>query len=169
MLSFPFSGMESLIRREFSKEKQPAWRSSVQGMMLDAECTNQDCEAFNERVIVKLGMTTIDLKYDGDRITCPQCEQRCARGVDDTVLFTACCWKFEGVLADGEKRSAEGRVDDTGSSLLFPHVCTAAFDVVLVEQSFAACAGVYEMERRAEKGSIDVMWKSLCISATPPS
>ena len=113
--------MESLIRREFSKEKQPAWRSSVQGMMLDAECTNQDCEAFNERVIVKLGMTTIDLKYDGDRITCPQCEQCCARGVDDTVLFTACCWKFEGVLADGEKRSAEGRVDDTGSSLLFPH------------------------------------------------
>jgi len=134
--------MESLIRREFCKEKQPAWRSSVRGMMLDAECTNQDCEAFNERVIVKLGMTTIDLKYDGDRITCPQCEQRCARGVDDTVLFTACCWKFEGVLADGEKRSAEGRVDDTG---------------------------VYEMERRAEKGSIDVMWKSLCISATPPS
>jgi hypothetical protein len=55
------------------------------------------------------------------------------------VLFCGCSWKYEGVMADGERKDVEGRVDDSGA---------------------------YDMERRSEKGTIDVLWKSLVISAS---
>jgi hypothetical protein len=42
-------------------------------------------------------------------------------------------------MADGERKDVEGRVDDSGA---------------------------YDMERRSEKGTIDVLWKSLVISAS---
>jgi hypothetical protein len=72
-------------------------------------------------------------------IKCPQCESPCPQGPRDTVLFCGCSWKYEGVMADGERKDVEGRVDDSGA---------------------------YDMERRSEKGTIDVLWKSLVISAS---
>jgi hypothetical protein len=91
-------------------------------------------------VVVRLGICHFDFETDAGKIVCPICTEKCKRGADDTVLLTGCSWKFEGVLCDGEKRAAEG------------HAPSDAF---------------YQMEKRGEKGTTDVMWKSLVIISSP--
>ena len=138
VLSFPFSGMENLFRKEFA-DTAPPWRTIGQGTNLMARCTNKECEAVDEAVVVRLGKCCFDFEKDADLIACPRCYQPCTRSPDDTVLFVKCGWKFDGTLCDGERRSAEGRVPG---------------------------GGYYEMEPRSEKGTVDVMWKSLTITTT---
>ena len=107
---------------------------------MDVTCTNPECEAYNQHVMVKLGLCTLgfNLLTDwDDRVKCPQCNVQCAHRADDTVTFFDCCWKYEGVTVDGEQRSAEGRVGRDAA---------------------------YEMERRSEKGTLDALWRSLVIT-----
>merc|ERR550537_534391 len=63
VLSFPFSGMESLRRIELTTGA-PAWRNIKPGMSIDVRCTNKECEAHQERVLCNLGQTRFDLQLD---------------------------------------------------------------------------------------------------------
>ena len=138
VLSFPFSGMESLRRIELSSGA-PTWRTVRPGIALDVTCENKECKAVNKQVLCNLGRSRFDLQLDWSKVCCPQCAEPCPRRPSDTVVFFDCGWKYEGLMVDGESKAAEGRAD---------------------------AKAAYAMERGAEKGTIDVMWKSLVISAS---
>jgi hypothetical protein len=64
ILSFPFSGMDSLRKIKFGGEDIPSWRQSCRGMMIDVQCANEKCNAHKERVLVKLGFSRFDYTTD---------------------------------------------------------------------------------------------------------
>eukprot|EP01047_Picozoa_sp_COSAG01_P038041 COSAG01_NODE_3062_length_6651_cov_63.810745_4_plen_402_part_00 len=109
VLSFPFSGMESLKRQEFSKTA-PVWRRCGRGMNLDVTCSNSECKAHGKRVLVQLGLRNFDFKRDWEMAKCPQCRKECPHGPKDTVLFTDCCWKFEGELVSHSQLRVRGEI-----------------------------------------------------------
>ena len=78
------------VMHEWSREAPP-WREAAPGMCLEGECTNQDCEAHMEMVVVEQGYCEFDYLNDAHMCKCPMCEQPI---VPSTCGFNNCRWKF---------------------------------------------------------------------------
>ncbi|EGZ22190.1 hypothetical protein PHYSODRAFT_299596 [Phytophthora sojae] len=76
--------------------KAPDWRTCAEGLNLEGECENDDCEAFGNMVIHQFGFDSFNLMRD-HRVPCPNCEKDFK---PVTCGFHRCVWKFDGKLSD---------------------------------------------------------------------
>ena len=51
----------------------PRWRMCGPGINLEGKCTNQDCEAYTQDVIIPIPYKKFDLMLDQDKSKCPMC------------------------------------------------------------------------------------------------
>jgi ubiquitin len=89
------SNEAGLQRRKFSKSA-PKWRKAADGLNLEGLCTNSNCEAHEQMVIMRIGMGVFDVLLDSNAKTtrCPLC----AKFVQPlTCAFSNCEWKWTGL------------------------------------------------------------------------
>jgi hypothetical protein len=103
---FPFSGMQKLMRMEWSKTKVGSWLTLRNGLAIMATCKNPACKAVKNKgdlgqagVLVNLDYSRFDVCDDDTwkyKIKCPECKESCGRSATDTVYLCNTVWKFEG-------------------------------------------------------------------------
>lgn len=98
--SFANISGEAMVARAFAASG-PSYRVLRPGLALGGKCTNKSCEAFGEMVCCNKGLEEFDLIRDNAR--CPVCEHRV---LPETCYFSACKWRFVGMLKDGTVRHA---------------------------------------------------------------
>jgi hypothetical protein len=88
-------GQDGVTRIKFQRPGAvPAWRRNVEpGMCLEGVCTNEDCEAYEEMVIMPLGMGWCDivLGMNGEKNCCPICSKFVQ---PKTIAFNNCRYKL---------------------------------------------------------------------------
>lgn len=92
------SSSKGLTKQTWSKTG-PRWRIASPGLCLEGTCVNDQCEAHNQRVVIRIGYKRFDLIVGADESTsiCPVCRKY----VDpETCAFNNCWWKYEGVRQD---------------------------------------------------------------------
>ncbi|CAF2725634.1 unnamed protein product [Rotaria sp. Silwood2] len=83
------------IKRTPWATKAPRWRIAGRGLCLEGICTNPQCEANGEQVIMTIGYKVFDVVTDSDDTTtmCPICKKY----VEPMICgFNNCRWRFEG-------------------------------------------------------------------------
>ncbi|KAE8960828.1 hypothetical protein PR001_g30251 [Phytophthora rubi] len=91
------SDNSNLTEQSLSNEA-PDWRVCDEGLNIEGECENRECEAFGQMVIYQYGFDSFNLMGDRD-VECPKCYETFT---PITCGFYKCVWKFEGV------RSSDG-------------------------------------------------------------
>ena len=94
----------------------PRWCVVSPGLSIEGQCSNADCAAYGERVIVNKGFSKFNLEVDGQgpaageelasRTPCPECQQHV---VPRTAAFNRCYWSWDGMKVrsgDWEELSA---------------------------------------------------------------
>ena len=86
-------------------KKAPKWRRASRGLCIEGMCSNDDCEAYDEKVVVSKGFAKFDLQVDGrpaegaamkshSTCACPMCDEFI---VPLTASFNNCYWRWDGV------------------------------------------------------------------------
>lgn len=77
----------------------PRWRIASPGLCLEGICTNKQCDAHNQRVVIPVGYEKFDMLLDtNDNTTiCPVCEQYVE---PQTCGFNNCWWRYQGIKQD---------------------------------------------------------------------
>ena len=100
----------------------PMWQDALPGLCVNGKCTNPQCEAAGEMVIVSYGFTrdtmdgVFDLEKHSPSLTCPMCPQHVQPPI--TFAFESCEWKYCGeslTWMEGAKEIPESewlRADD---------------------------------------------------------
>jgi len=73
----------------------PDWRVASQGLCLEGKCTNKDCEAYGQWVIINKKIGTYDMTREQHTNKCPMCQkfvktEKCA--------FNNCSYAYTGVM-----------------------------------------------------------------------
>ncbi|KAJ5078112.1 polyubiquitin-c [Anaeramoeba ignava] len=92
-----------------SKEKKNStWRDFVPGFNIESKCSNKDCKAFGEYVIIKFGIGKFDLlsKKVLKKCLCPECKKILD---PEKPAFFNCQWKFQGVKKEKEKEKLKNK------------------------------------------------------------
>lgn len=89
-------------------EEGPSWRIVTKGLNLEGKCATTSCNAFNEKVVVKLGMGTFEVVEQNAEATCPQCNGNFKEDITN-CYFWDCIYEFKGVLDDRTKFSLENQ------------------------------------------------------------
>jgi|GEM_PF-2508941 hypothetical protein len=71
----------------------PDWRICSKGLCFEGLCENKNCKAYNQQVIVNMGIREFDYLYDMNLIWCPMCQKKVE---PITCGFNNCYWKFAG-------------------------------------------------------------------------
>lgn len=89
------SNEDGLERRQWSSSA-PKWREACGGLNLEGRCTNSDCEAHGEMVIMPMSYGVFDVLLDSNAKTtcCPCCDQFVQ---PLTCAFSKCEWKWTGL------------------------------------------------------------------------
>ena len=89
------SNNKGLKRREWSKTAPP-WRITKGGLCLEGLCTNNQCKAYNQSVVMPIGYKTFDMLIDSNETTtkCPICQTYVE---PKTCAFSNCWWRYEGI------------------------------------------------------------------------
>ena len=89
------SNEAGLQHRQFDPSA-PEWRIADRGLNLEGRCTNADCEAFDEMVIMQMGYGVFDVLLDSnaDTTRCPCCDEFVQ---PLTCAFSRCEWKWSGL------------------------------------------------------------------------
>lgn len=74
----------------------PQWRTASSGLSLEGLCTNSDCEAHEQMVVMPMGLRVFDIQTESNAETtrCPCC-QTFVQPL--TCGFTDCEWKWTGL------------------------------------------------------------------------
>ncbi|CAF1051853.1 unnamed protein product [Brachionus calyciflorus] len=88
------------------KEHLEDWRIAKAGLCLEGKCENSECLAFNEMVIMNMGVPYIHhvgMIFNKKETKCPQCESY-VKAI--TCSFNNCKWRYSGILVtkDGPVR-----------------------------------------------------------------
>ncbi len=89
------SNTRGLKRVEWSK-KAPQWRRASPGICLEGSCTNNNCNAYLQKVVINIGMGKFDVLTDATENVskCPICSLY----IDpDTCAFNRCMWRWSGM------------------------------------------------------------------------
>ena len=106
------SDSSGLTKEEFS-EDAPDSRIARGGLCLEGECSNGECEAHGQMVIVNHGYEKFDLAQPNlDEKRCPLCDHAV---VPITCGFTDCEWRYKG-RQPGKKKLVRGRWKEVGHS-----------------------------------------------------
>ena len=74
----------------------PRWRSASPGICLEGNCIKQSCPAFNQKVIINIGLRRFDLLVDTNASTC-KCPE-CGQYVEPiSCAFNRCMWRWYGI------------------------------------------------------------------------
>jgi ubiquitin C len=92
------SNNKGLKRVEWSKTGPP-WRTPQHGLCLEGLCTNTQCKAYNQCVIMPIGYKKFDILIDPDENTtkCPLCQKFIE---PKTCAFNNCWWRYQGIKQD---------------------------------------------------------------------
>ncbi|CAF4548041.1 unnamed protein product [Rotaria socialis] len=115
---FGVSNDDNLQQLKLS-EPTRRWRIVYPGLFFEAKCTNDECVAYDQEVIVNIGLKRFDFLVDVDKITC-QCPC-CSDWVNPHIAkcaFNRCEWRYSGKKQMGEQAPEEvfsswNEVDDT--------------------------------------------------------
>ena len=118
-IGFQFSSMNDAHYQKFAKEA-PSWREATKGLNLQGTCANEDCQAFNQRVVINKGMGHI--KNIGKELfnsNCPACGLK-AKKVNG-LFFALCKYTFTGVQSEPEENrvALEGKAEREDACLRF--------------------------------------------------
>jgi len=85
------------------KDTTPEWRYVRQpGLCVEGICEDEDCKAYNQRVVINRGISTYDLKRDQINNDCPMCNSH----VNVTkYAFNNCSYSYAGIFMDEKKRT----------------------------------------------------------------
>ena len=74
----------------------PNWRRASPGICLEGKCTKQSCPAFNQKVIINIGLRRFDLLVDANAniCKCPECGQYVE---PISCAFNRCMWRWYGI------------------------------------------------------------------------
>ena len=88
--------------RSFSKDG-PHWRTCRNGLFLRGYCTNSQCKAYLDYVVMNKHHESFDLKYDKHSSTnvCPECNHYV---VVKSFGFCGCKYKIHAEFSNGEKK-----------------------------------------------------------------
>ena len=89
------SNEAGLERRPWNKSA-PKWRRAADGLNLEGICTNRQCEAYDDLVIMTLKFRVFDVLLDSNEKTtrCPCCRTFVQ---PLTCAFSNCEWKWTGL------------------------------------------------------------------------
>lgn len=92
------SNNTGLKRVDWSNRASP-WRISKPGLCLEGICSNNQCEAHGQRVIMPIGYTVFDIVTDSNETTtkCPVCNKYVE---PVTCGFNNCWWRYQGIKQD---------------------------------------------------------------------
>lgn len=81
-------------KRKWSS-RAPNWRIAHGGLNLEGKCTNRECEAYRQMVIIPMGLcVTFQLGMPGYTTKCPMCYEHVNV---DTCGFSNCEWRTFGI------------------------------------------------------------------------
>ena len=80
-------------------ETAPMWRMvQKDGLCLEGKCTNEDCDAEGEWVVISKGIGTYDLVYDEHTNRCPICAKYVKT---EKCAFNNCQYAYTGIMLQG--------------------------------------------------------------------
>jgi len=99
-----------------ANDRVASFQTVKEGLNFATVCTNPSCEAFQNKVIVNLGLRKSIVQRDRWECNrCPSCDSTCG---DITALITSSCtWKYSGYTAKGEKVQRDGVAERETESL----------------------------------------------------
>ncbi|KAJ5078116.1 tripartite motif-containing protein 2-like protein [Anaeramoeba ignava] len=97
--------LDEMKKKTFSKNV-PIWKQICKGLNLEGKCTNQDCKAHNEWVIMHFGFGTFEMNSQKvlEKSICPICKELVE---PEKPAFVDCKWKFEGIKKENGKMKQE--------------------------------------------------------------
>ena len=104
---------KGLIQNLSFSDSAPHWRSVTHGLNLFGICKNSKCQAFNEEVVYKVGIThkKFNLQENVTNIKCPMCSKII---VPKTCGFWKCEYQFEGdKIEDGDLKHVDTKCKET--------------------------------------------------------
>lgn len=96
-----FSDLESIVHVPLSQEAED-WREIIPGLNMEGTCTNEKCEAKDQRVFDKKGFVTFELPDDLKNVCCPMCKEQL--GKVTTSAFWDCDFSIIGTK-EGQTKS----------------------------------------------------------------
>ena len=114
---------ENLERRAWSSNA-PKWRIAKSGLCVEGKCTNEECEANGNMVVISMGFCSFTLPDDDCRCSCPLCSKRVQ---PVTCAFNNCRWKWAGKKVEpfpnppSEYRDRKWQVADDAYHLFKPN------------------------------------------------
>ena len=82
----------------------PDWRIAEPGLCLEGICTNPNCSAFQEQVIMNMGIGTFDMMLDtekSEKCKCPMCKEFVE---PKSCGFNNSCYTYSGIKAVENKK-----------------------------------------------------------------
>jgi hypothetical protein len=95
------------VKMEFNN-KAPDWRICKKGLCLEGPCTNEKCKAFNQMVVMNMGVVaTYQMHMPSNATKCPMCETHVE---PETCAFNNCEWRYFGLkkLPKGPSKRVKG-------------------------------------------------------------
>ena len=95
-----------LKAREWSKTGAPKWRLATPGLSLEGICSNLQCSAHGETVIMNMGYRSFDIVSDPSVETtkCPICNSYVG---PETCAFNNCWWRWYGIKQKAKTEAPE--------------------------------------------------------------
>lgn len=78
----------------------PMWRIIRPGLCIEGKCSNKQCEAYGQYVVINVGFGIVDVAIDREKNTCPSCQEIVAF---DTCGFNNCIYEFIGLKFEDRK------------------------------------------------------------------
>ena len=94
-----FSDLKSLKILTFSSSA-PNYRNVCEGLTLEGTCRLEGCEAFNQNVLLQVGMGQFNLAEIIHFQKCPICAQEINHSTIMTMGFTKCYYQVTGKKTD---------------------------------------------------------------------
>ncbi|KAJ5078118.1 hypothetical protein M0811_05376 [Anaeramoeba ignava] len=87
-------------------DEGPDWLTVCNGLNFEGKCTNKDCKAYNQWVVMMFGFGTFEMtsEYVFQKAVCPMCKQFVE---PEKPGFVDCKWKFQGRKKENGKITNE--------------------------------------------------------------
>jgi hypothetical protein len=89
----------SALQRLTWSATAPNWRIARPGICLEGKCNNRNCEAYEDLVVINLGIRRFDFLGENNEaiLKCPACFEYVG---PTTCAFNNCYWRYEGRIQD---------------------------------------------------------------------